>query len=67
MRKLGAGITLSAFGTPVVGTFDWGFEGVIESNHADIQPGLSVRVEILLDASGVVLLEALRSDVVVGI
>lgn len=66
MTKLGATVTLAAYGTPALTTTDWGFEGTIEGTHADLTPGLSVRIEIHLDSSGLELLEVLRQRVAVG-
>lgn len=64
MCQLGAVIdTSTAYGTPVVGTYDWGFKGVIQSDHDDLFPGLSVRLETTLNASGVVLTEIWRATV----
>jgi len=69
MVQLGASISLSAYGTPDIDTLDdsWGFEGIIESSHADLDPGVPIRVEITLDASGVKLTETIHDHVSGGV
>ena len=66
MTQLGATLTLAAYGTPSLTTTDWGFEGIFPSTQADVQPGQNVRIEIKLDASGVDLVQAIRTVVEVG-
>lgn len=67
MAKLGADVAMAAYGSPVVGTYDWGFRGTVESDHAGLKPGLPVRIEITLDNSGLVLTEVLNTIVVAGV
>lgn len=64
--QLGGDIAMSAFGTPVVGTFDWGFRGPVTSNHASMKPGMIIRTERRLDASSIILTEITRDAVVGG-
>lgn len=47
-RKLGADVSLSAFGTPVLRSFDptWGFKGTIASTHVGLVIGQNVRIQI---------------------
>lgn len=50
-RKIGANISMSAFGVfptsnPVIGDPAWGFRGTIASTHADIALGMRIRGEI---------------------
>lgn len=52
-RKIGADITMSNFGTfpnvdPVAGDPEWGFRGIINHDHSDIQLGMRLRGEITL-------------------
>lgn len=53
--KLGADITMTVYGTPVAGTFDWGFRGVILETHDHLYPGMVVRTERRLEKAGVIL------------
>lgn len=66
MVKLGADLTLTAYGTPDVDTKTWGFDATVQSDHAGLRPGRAVRAEIELDSSGLVTLEAVRDRVTVG-
>jgi hypothetical protein len=69
MRQIGPSVSMLAYGTPAISTTDWGFQGTMESNHADVLPGQAVRVEIALASAtpaGLGLLETLRESVVVG-
>ncbi len=45
-RRLGPEITMSEYGTPALGKPDWGFVGVIPSNHAGLVLGLEFDVEV---------------------
>lgn len=63
MVQLGAVIVMSAYGTATVGTYDWGYRGVIQSDHDDLNPGVPVRIEILLNDTGTILTEILRGTV----
>lgn len=69
MVQLGAAVSMSAYGTPDIDTLDntWGFEGVIESSHADLNPGIPIRIEITLDASGVKLTDTIHTHVSGGV
>jgi hypothetical protein len=69
-RKLGADVVMTAFGTfptanPVLGDTSWGFRGTIEDTHADLEVGMSVRIEVVYNG-GVALqmVKALRANVV---
>ena len=66
MTKIGPSITMAAYGTPALGTTTWGFEGTMEAAHADVLPGMALRIEIDLDAAGVELVNVIRESVVVG-
>jgi len=66
LTSIGADVTLTTYGTPGLLTTDWGFKGTMLHNHADVKPGMQLRIEIFLDASGVELLETIREPVVVG-
>lgn len=66
MTRIGPDISLAAYGTPSLTTTTWGFEGTMEANHADVLPGMALRIEIDLDASGIELVSVIREPVVVG-
>ena len=63
MVQLGAAVSMSTYGTPVVGKYDWGFQGTIQSSHGDLAPGVPVRIEIVMNSSGLVLTEFVRDTV----
>lgn len=60
---LGGSISMAAYGTPVLGTFDWGYRGTVPITQAGLRVGLPVRTEITLTDSGVVLTKILRDTV----
>jgi hypothetical protein len=64
--RLGVMITLAAYGTPAVGTFDWGYRGSIVDTHGGIDIGIVVRSEIKLVDGGVALNTIIRDTVVGG-
>lgn len=66
MTRIGADIALAAYGTPSLATTTWGFEGTMQANHADVLPGMALRIEIELDAGGLELVSVIREPVVVG-
>lgn len=44
--RLGDEITMSEFGTPALGTLDWGFRGALASNHDGLDLDLDIVIEI---------------------
>ena len=66
MTRIGPDISLSAYGTPSLTTTTWGFQGTMQANHADVLPGMALRIEIDLDSSGLELVSVIREPVVVG-
>jgi hypothetical protein len=57
-RKIGADVTMVAFGTfptsnPTPGDPEWGFRGTIDHDHADIQLGMRLRAEITYEDGSV--------------
>lgn len=44
--KLGANVAMPLYGTPVPGSYDWGYRGVITDGHEDLKIGMNVRIEI---------------------
>lgn len=66
MTKLGANVSLTAYGHPHVGGTDWGFEGIVPYDQGGLLPGMPVRIEIHLETTGLELLEVLREQVVAG-
>lgn len=51
-KRLGAAITMTEYGTPVLGKDDWGFRGVIPSNHPGLVLDLEFDVEISFVGTG---------------
>lgn len=43
--KIGPDVAMPAFGTPVLGTFDWGYRGIVDSDHTGLVVGMKLRVE----------------------
>lgn len=66
MTRIGPDISLAAYGTPSLTTTTWGFQGTMQANHADVFPGMALRIEIDLDAAGLELVSVIREPVVVG-
>jgi hypothetical protein len=57
-RKIGADVTMVAFGTfptsdPTPGDPEWGFRGTIDHDHAELQPGMRIRAEITYEDGSV--------------
>lgn len=51
--RLGTQIAMAAYGTPKVGTRDWGFQGLLPSNHPGLEIDLEINVEIIFLGTGV--------------
>lgn len=66
MTRIGPDISLAAYGTPSLTTTTWGFQGTMQANHADVLPGMALRIEIDLDSGGLELVSVIREPVVVG-
>lgn len=66
MTRIGPDISLAAYGTPSLTTKTWGFQGTMQANHADVLPGMALRIEIDLDSGGLELVSVIREPVVVG-
>ena len=66
MTKIGPDIALAAYGTPSLSTTTWGFQGTMQANHADVLPGMALRIEIDLDSGGLEVVSVIREPVVVG-
>lgn len=66
MTRIGPDISLSAYGTPSLTTTTWGFQGTMQANHADVLPGMALRIEIDLESGGLELVSVIREPVVVG-
>jgi hypothetical protein len=59
---LGSEVTMDEYGTPKIGTRDWGFIGTIESDHPGLIPDLEIDIEITF--IGAVLGDLNRFDVI---
>jgi hypothetical protein len=44
--RLGGVVTMAEYGTPKLGESDWGFEGLLQSDHAGLEIGVNVDIEI---------------------
>jgi len=44
--RLGSPVTMFEYGTPKLGEEDWGFEGLLASNHPGLEIGVEVDIEI---------------------
>jgi hypothetical protein len=56
-RKIGADVSMAAFGTfptsdPVPGDPTWGFRGTIDHDHAELALGMRLRAEITYEDGG---------------
>ena len=50
VARVGDEIAMPVYGTPAVGTFDWGYGGVISDQHSGLAPGMELVIEIDLQA-----------------
>ena len=66
MTRIGPDISLAAYGSPSLTTTTWGFQGTMQANHADVLPGMALRIEINLESGGLELVSVIREPVVVG-
>ncbi len=60
--RLGSQVTMTEYGTPALGTLDWGFQGALAKDHAGLELDLEIDVEISFVGSvggGLDLLEVL--------
>lgn len=64
--QIGPTITMLSYGTPQLNTYNWGYRGRIEHDHAALSVGTPIRIEITLTDTGIVLNEVIKAVVVGG-
>jgi hypothetical protein len=64
MVQVGDQVGMNAdYGTPALGTYDWGYEGFISSSHVGLRVGMPIRIEITLVDTGITKTVVLREMV----